>query len=361
MLQPDVDNLQREVVVLVLEAEHRQVDVVFRDRRVEPCGFPKRVIRLLDACGIRVRARDETVELRAFQSLRQELGRDADRGLTVAGIDQHERLVVPGRVDVGVAVLSRLAEKPRRFRVRAVSPQRHSRVEPAPRLVEREPIEDCDGLRRPPLLEQTGGVVEHDGWLLHDPREALLVVWQRQSIVFALEVDLADMLMRDLIVGRLAQDALEVAEGRVRPAAPELVDRQVPESGREVGIDCDRGAESDVGGIGLARSGQRNPEQVESLEVARGTSDQPLQRGDGRGKFLALHLGNRAVVRRRRAIRRRLECRDEGDARDPEQHCEQGRAHRLRRYSDQLSAVSSQLDCSGPGPSGQNRRCRTES
>ena len=183
MLQPDVDNLQREVVVLVLEAEHRQVDVVFRDRRVEPRGFPKRVVRLLDACGIRVRARDETVELSVLQPLRQELGRDADRGLTVARIDQHERLVVPGRVDVVVAVLSRLAEKPRRFCVRAVSPQRHSRLEPAPGLVWRESIEDCDGVRRPPLLEQTGGVVQHEGWLLHDAREALLVVWQRQSIL----------------------------------------------------------------------------------------------------------------------------------------------------------------------------------
>ena len=76
-------------------------------------------------------------------------------------------------------------------------------------------------------IEQADRVVQRPPRILRNPRARLFVVRQRLAPLLPLEVDLAEMHVRDLVVWRVLQHLFEMTLRVVQPAGLELVDREI--------------------------------------------------------------------------------------------------------------------------------------
>jgi hypothetical protein len=239
LAEADVHDLETEVEVVVLDADGREVDVVLRRLRLEPRGLAQRVVGLLDAAGAHEGARGQVVQLGGGPSFRDQLLGHADRARVVAGLDEHQGLVVPGHVRILVA-LARGGEQPRRIRVRARLPERHPRVEPSHRVLGRDAVEDGRRVTGPTGRDQRGAVVRGPHRVLGESGSRLLVMREGGGRLLRAVVELGQIEVRDLVRGRELQRLREVG-ARVRVAAGVVfVDAEVLQGRIEAGIEGQR-------------------------------------------------------------------------------------------------------------------------
>ena len=206
----------------------------------------------------------------------------------LAGLDKHERLVVSGGVWILIA-RSRRAELTGSISINLRATEQHPRLEPACRISCGQSVQQGDGTRYLPLLEQARRKVKRPGRIRRRACTALLVVRECSGKLLAREVNLTEVHMRNFIVRHYAEHFLEQTFGFGVPSCSELVDRQVLFCRVERGIDRERFAKAPIGLIGLPGAGQRNAEEIESLQVARGRRQRSTEKGNRRLEISVLN------------------------------------------------------------------------
>ncbi len=280
----------------MLDADGGEVDVVLRRLRLQSRGLAQRVVGLVDAARAHEGARGQVVQLGRRLALRDQLLGHPDGARVVAGLDEHEGLVVPGRVRIVVG-LARGPEESRCLRLRARLAEDHPRVEQAGRVLGRNAVEHRDRVLRATGVEQRAAVVNRPRGVLREARAALLVVRERFAKPLRPEVDLREVEMRVLVRGHHLQRLFEES-ARLRVAAGVVfVHGQVLEGRGEGGIEGQRFPEARIGRVAPARAGER-------FEVPWSGGELPIEILDGGRELVPSDVEERAVVRSGAALGR---------------------------------------------------------
>ncbi len=294
MLQADVDDFEAEIVVFVLEAQHREVDVVLRHGRLEPRRLAQRVVRLLDAvrCSRTHATRGCTAPpasrpARSAPPRRESRRRcRPPRSASTSGCSRRHT-----RSSYRVRARARRAEEAAPRRARA-SPS----TTPASNRTAASAAGSRSSTRRaPPSARHRAGRSRSAESTADSARPARVPVRSaaaRRGAAFAGSGSLRDAGARSRRLARppapLRGDAPRRPAGRL-----ELVDREILARGQEARIDGERRAETRVGLVAAARAGQRDAEQVERLEILRCLREELLERADGWRRTRACRPGQR--------------------------------------------------------------------
>ena len=343
MAEPDVDNLQPQLVVLVIEGDEREIDVVVLSLRIQARRGAERVVRLLYPACLDVGLGEEIVQLRRLHAFGDQRLTRGDGRLGFATFDEHEHVVVGGCVPIPVCRL-RPGEEARRIRVGLALPEDDAGIEGAARIPGRERVEERDGIGSAVRGEQTGSVVKRPVRMVEGAIAGLLEVDECRRQIAAGERHLGDVHVRDGIARDLPQDALEMGGRGVVPAERELVHREVLPRRVEVGIDREGRGEARVGFVETACARERDPEQIQGPQVARRPGEPRREQLDGRRELVPLDVGRGAVERAARALRGRPDAAGRAGQQDHEARDEQAR-HEASRPPG-----------AGPAPHGGCRR-----
>ena len=177
-----------------------------------------------------------------------------------------------------------------------------SGLEPARGISCGQSIQQCYGTRRLPLLEQTRRKVKRPGRIRRRACAALLVVRECSGKLLAREVNLTKVQMHNFVVRDDAEYFLEQIFGFGVASCIELVDCKVLFCGIERGIDRQRFAKAPIRLIGPPGASQRNAEEIESFQVARGRRQHSTEKRNGRLEISVLNQHRRAFDGRLRRL-----------------------------------------------------------